>query len=102
MGRVTQLIDKEKVINYLTVTSKRMQEGHNDEFWSGVYCGLKDAIFIIENEVEVVKHKQGYWTMVDKDFELYECSVCKNVSFINYPYCPYCGAEMRKVINEIS
>lgn len=49
---------------------------------------------------DVVEVRHGRWAVKDLNDPLYEskkaphCSVCGEMSFIRYDYCPDCGAKM--------
>lgn len=58
-----------------------------------------------QSKADVAPVRHGYWILVDKSYEEYECSVCHardsdcsdyygahNVT--DQDYCPHCGAKM--------
>lgn len=49
---------------------------------------LEPEINLLENRIE------GFWKIGNMGF--YECSNCKRYDAAEYPYCPYCGAKMKK------
>lgn len=73
--------------------------------WSGANCEMWDCDFVDRREAlaayEGIKpeKKEGYWKLkTADDGNLYRsCSVCCKNNFLGeFPFCPYCGADMRK------
>jgi hypothetical protein len=57
----------------------------------------KIADYLIANGVTV--QQKGHWKYYSTGLSNYnQCSVCKGgiMRFINYPYCPWCGAKMEE------
>ena len=49
--------------------------------------------------IATIKPKTGHWYHSDDMYEFYICSECghNTEDYIKYPFCPYCGADMREV-----
>lgn len=58
------------------------------------------------NNKRFVEVKHGEWIELPNGWDgideylRFECSECHREVFSNFPYCPYCGADMRGEINE--
>ena len=64
----------------------------------GLHCELCDGD--CEHYQEMIPAKYGHWTsFLDGDGIMpnryYRCSCCSSILAKNYPYCPFCGANMR-------
>lgn len=46
--------------------------------------------------IPVSPHDDSITVSADNEYAEYKCSECSQTVAINYPFCPYCGADMRK------
>ena len=59
-----------------------------------------DGCKAFKAKTDVVEVRHGEWVKKDLNNPLYEskqaphCSICGEMSFIRYKYCPNCGAKM--------
>ena len=67
------------------------------DIWDGGYNLERERIITKELEkVPTAQPKMGKWLHTDDMYETLICSVCDydTQDYIDYPYCPNCGAKM--------
>lgn len=68
-----------------------------DRFAEGCKASLRDLLSTIKNYMEIIEAepvRHGYWTDINGDNSLYECSICGNQCCCRSNYCNDCGAKM--------
>lgn len=65
----------------------------------------EEVVSAIENELPSVQPKVGYWEWNQYDANPkignFHCSLCHSIGRAYFDFCPYCGAKMQEVQDEI-
>lgn len=91
-----KLVDIDEVIKQLP-----SQGIHNGERYNqGFDAGIKLATIIFKNQpaIDYEPTKVGHWIFGGGSFydHYCRCSVCDGVSEKSTPFCPWCGADLKK------
>ena len=104
---MTDYIDRQAALNiadeYLARYCKYIGTPEDNEECAamrGLLVSVKIGLERVPTEVEPVK--RGRWIIKDDSFTYgiiravhwYECSDCGGIAYVEYPYCPHCGAKM--------